>query len=108
MVTSFFDATYQMKEVAYASISYLTYVLSKMEDKTIDLSYNRDMVYGYILDIDKIIEKQIAKISLDNNNDVKISFTDNVDDYYCLVSLDVELIQTTYNIMKSLADYPIE
>lgn len=107
MVTSFFDAVYKITESVYATISYLTYVLNNVEDKTIDLSYNRDKVYGYMLIDDKVVEKQLHKVCVDKNNNVKIKFIDS-DEYYYLDTIDIEFIQTTFNIAQSLKDYPID
>ena len=108
MVTSFYDAVYQITEAIYATTSYLTYVLNNTEGKTIDLSYNRDNVYGYILIDDKIVEKQLHKVCVDKNNNVKIKFIDSDEYYYLNTSIDIEFIQTTFNIAQSLRDYPID
>lgn len=107
MVTSFYDAVYKITESVYATISYLTYVLNNIEGKTIDLSYNRDNVYGYMLIDDKVVEKQLHKVCVDKNNNVKIKFIDS-DEYYYLDTIDIEFIQTTFNIAQSLKDYPID
>ena len=103
---SFEDCVNGMQTATCGAISYLTYVLKKNDD-VIDLSYNRDKVYGYVYEdnADEVVEKVITKIALDKNNDVLVYLENSEDEFYYLVTMN---ILNTFNIVKSLYEYPID
>lgn len=89
-----------MNTAMCGAISYLTYVLAN-NGRTINLVENENACYGYVLTDEQIVsEKQITKIALDENNNIIVYFGD--DEFYPLVGMDVQSMQTTYNIVDWL------
>ena len=90
-----------MNTAMCAAISYLTYMLvSNGREISLTESDEDKPCYGYLMvndgSKDVVVEKKIKKIGLDENNNVLIYFDD---DYYPLVGLEVQSMQTTYNIV---------
>ena len=87
-----------MNTAMCGAISYLTYMIANADGKAIDLTANEEDApcYGYLMVDDVVVEKRVEKIALDENNNIIVYFDGY---YYHLVGLEVQSMQTTYNIV---------